>query len=326
MPVPPLADFLRARRTECNARFEAARRRWPRLDGDDFSRFLLDQVSPLAHALDSMPPAGILRVLDRAYDIGLQLVAEKLAGPSAITPAVNSIWMEVFPAIAPLIASDPQRILGALCNAAHQLASAPGVRPDPWRRRLVTLAPRCSNTTELLLVVQLLAWRAGLAHYRGPALAAADDLPDELALEALDAPAGANWEEVRDTHLHDPWFGFDDSRRPLDCNVLCRRIGSFRGFGGAFLTPPRAALSGSHILVRSGDDAWILIADAFGATFHRAAPEEVAAAAPVSTLAGHFNRLPEGHVLASSVVSGSTYAFTSGQSHSVWVGPVSAVR
>jgi hypothetical protein len=317
MLAPPLAEFLRARRADCNARFAAARRHSPRLDAADFSLFLRDQLSPLASALD---PAQVNVVLDRAYDLGLQLVAEKLAGPSAVAPAINQLWTEVFPSMAALIGTAPRRILGALSNAAHHLAATSDSSAEIWRRRLVALAPRCSNADELLVVAQLLAWRAGLAHFRASALAAADALPPDLALDALDAPSGKSWSEVRDTHLSDPWCGFNVPA------TLDRRIGAFRGFGGLFLSPPLVARSGSHILVRSGDESWILLADAFGATLHRATPDEISDAATVSPTPHDFGHLPSGHTSTSAVILGSTYAVTSGQSHSIWVGPVTPER
>ncbi|MES2657030.1 MAG: hypothetical protein V4689_00355 [Verrucomicrobiota bacterium] len=317
MLAPPLAVFLRARRADCNARFAAARRHWPRLDAADFSLFLRDQLSPLASALD---PTHVHLVLDRAYDLGLQLVAEKLAGPSAVTPAINLLWTEVFPSMAAHIAVAPRRILGSLSNAAHHLVATSDHRAEIWRSRLAALAPRCSTADELLIVAQLLAWRAGLAHFRSAALAAADALPPDLALAVFDAPADLNWPEVRDAYRSDPWFGCDTPATPD------RRIGAFRGFGGLFVTPPLVTRSGSHILVRSGDESWILIADSFGATLHRATPDEIADAAPVSPPPRDFGRLPSGHVPASAVILGGTYAVTSGQSHSIWVGPITPER
>jgi hypothetical protein len=218
------------------------------------------------------------------------------------------------------IATAPRRILGSLSNAAHHLAATPDSRAEIWRNRLVELAPRCSNANELLSVAQLLAWRAGLAHFRAPALTAADALPPDLALEALGAPAGLNWSEVRDAHLTDPWFGY---KLPA---TLDRRIGAFRGFGGLFVAPPQVTRSGSHLLVRSGDEAWILLADAFGATFHRATPEEIADAAPVSQSPHDFGYLPSGHVRTSVAILGTTCAVTSAQSHSIWVGPITPDR
>ena len=312
MLAPPLADFLRARRADCNARFAAARRHWPRLDAADFALFLRDQLSPLALSLE---PGQAHLVLGRAYDLGLQLVAEKLAGPSAVTPAINSLWTDVFPSLATLIGSSPRRILGALSNAAHHLSTAADTQGEIWRSRLVALAPRCSCADDLLVVAQVLAWRAGLAHFREPALAAADTLPPDLALDALDAPAGSDWPEVRDAHLSDPWFGYNVPATPV------HRIGAFRGFGGLFLSPPLLARSGSHLLVRSGDDSWILLADAFGATLHRATPDEISDAVPNHPPLQDFGFLPSGLTTSSAVILGTTCAVTSGQSHSIWVGP-----
>lgn len=312
----PLTDFLRARRADCNARFAAARRLWPRLDAEDFSLFLRDQLSPLADALD-VRDANL--VLDQAYDLGLQLVAEKLAGPAATGPAINSLWATALPSMAVHIASAPRRVLGSLSNAAHHLASTPDTRLEYWQSRLITLAPRCSSADELLIVAQVLAWRAGLSHFRISALAAADTLPPHLALESLEAPADANWPEVRDTHLSDPWFGYHAPVRKG------RSIGAFRGFGGLFLTPPLVSRSGSQILVHSGEEAWILVADAFGATFQRAAPEEIRNAPP-ALIPLDFPLLPPDFKLSSGVTLGETFAATSAQSHSIWIGPTHPER
>lgn len=326
MLAPPLADFLRSRRADFNARFAAARHRWPRLDAGDFSLFLRDQLSPLANALVSAAPAHVPLVLERAYDVGLQLVAEKFAGPSAPHEDINCLWRDVFPPLAALIATSPRRLLGSLCNATHQLSATPDARSYAWRARIVTLAPRCTRPDELLILAQVLAWRAGLSHYRGSALAAADSLPPALALAALEAPPGLAWPQVRDAHLANPWFGYDSGHRPLDAATLSRRLGAFRGFGGAFLSPPLVTRSGSQLLVLSGDEAWILVADAFGATLHRAAPDEVAAAEPPSASHAHSARLPAGHTPASTttLAATTTYALTSAQSHSIWVGPLLA--
>ncbi len=272
MLAPALTDFLRARRPDCNARFAAARRRWPRLDAEDFSLFLRDQVSPLAAALDV---GNSHQVLAHAYGIGLQLVAEKLAGPSATNPAINLIWNEAFPRMPGLIAGSPRRVLVALGNAAHQLAATPDTTPDIWRKRLVDFIPKLSDPDELLVMAQVLAWRAGLSHFRKAALSAADSLPPELALEALDAPPGSDWAAFRDAHSRDPWFGYDAHGWVIDPGSPGHKIGSFRGFGGLFLTPPQVTTSESEIFVISGGDAWILVADAFGATLHRASPEEI---------------------------------------------------
>jgi hypothetical protein len=316
MLTPPLADFLRSHRAACNARFAAARRLWPRLDAGDFSLFLRDQLSPLAESLDGLESYA---ALNQAYELGLQLVAEKLAGPSAVTTEINALWVSVFPKIAPHIAVAPRRILGSLSNAAHHLASTPDTRPEYWRNRLVELAPRCASADELLIVAQVLAWRAGLSQFRASSLAAADSLASDLAIDLLEVPTERSWPEIRDAHLSDPWFGYQAP------DGTSRRIGMFRGYGGLFLTPPLVTRSGSQILVRSGEESWILVADAFGTTLHRASPEEIHRAAPVS-IPRDASALPAGHKVTSAVILDTTYAVTSAQSHSIWIGQVHTKR
>lgn len=305
-------DFLQSRRSICNTRFIAARRRWPRLDAGDFSLFLRDQFSPLAAALDTQ---DVCAVLDPAYEISLQLVAERLAGPSAADPAINRLWVSVFPSITKLIASSPRRVIGSLSNAAHHLAATPDTRVEAWQKHLVELAPRAVNVEEFLTIAKILAWRAGLPQYRASAIAAADSLAPDLALTLLDAPDGSSWSEVRDAYLEDQWFGFGMAARKNFC------IGKFRGFGGLFLTPPLVVRSGSQILVRSADEAWILVADAFGATLHRASHEETQSAASV-LMPRAVSMLPKGHTATSVVTLGKTHAVTSAQNHSIWIGSV----
>jgi hypothetical protein len=53
-------------------------------------------------------------------------------------------------------------------------------------------------------------------------------------------------------------------------------VGGFRGFAGLFREPPRVYAHGEQFVVESGDASWLLYADAFGATFHRASAEEQA--------------------------------------------------
>lgn len=81
-----LTTVLRSERSGFNARFAAARRRWPHLDATDFSLFLRDQLSPVVAATPLESAAAVVRV---GYDLGLQLAAEKLAGPAAVDPTLN---------------------------------------------------------------------------------------------------------------------------------------------------------------------------------------------------------------------------------------------
>jgi hypothetical protein len=103
-------------------------------------------------------------------------------------------------------------------------------------------------------------------------------------------------------------------------------VGAFEGFGGLFLTPPRVTARQDHLYVSSGGSAWLLTADAFGATFHRADAHEcgtssVALPAGVEMLGGAIMaggaRVSLNGELTSAAATESTLAVTSALSHAV---------
>lgn len=111
---------------------------------------------------------------------------------------------------------------------------------------------------------------------------------------------------------------------------VAAEVGSFRGFGGLFGQPPLVAAAGEHFLVRSETECWLLTADIFGATFHRASVEEfVAANGPHGLPAGlkikgsnvvfngdrlEFSRLGD---LTSTAANATTLALTATLTHSI---------
>ncbi|HEU0300171.1 MAG TPA: hypothetical protein VFR37_11970 [Longimicrobium sp.] len=324
---PAFAAFLRNARGELNARFAEARQLRPDLDGDAFAAFLRGTVDPLVRAVDAAAPAYAADAARAGYELGLELVGQRLSGPAGREPGIEQGWREVGTAAAALVAAAPERVLAAIANALHQLAATPGARPAEWTAAMRTLAPRCADPDVLLTLGQVAAWRAGMAHLRAGALAAADALPPELALAAVGA-AGGDWAAVRGRLAGDPWF---DPAAPAEARGVrvVARAGAFRGFGGLFVEPPAVAAAGGHFLVRSGDDCWLLTADAFGATFHRATAEERADRRPASiplgvtaqgtTLAvdGARLELPELGEIGGVAANGHTLALTSPFAHAV---------
>lgn len=275
------AAVLRARRSEFNARFAEARRQNPAADPAAFGTFLETTADVVVQAVDRVRPDRVPDVAAVAYEVGLRLVSHRLAGPGARHRALDETWRRILPAAATLVAEAPRSVLPAVSNAAHHLAATPGARTSGWIETLERLAPRCPDAGTLLTLGQVAAWRAGLAHYRETALAAADTLPESLALAVLGAREGACWPTVRARLRAEPWF---DPSRPVeegsssDALAVAATVGAFRGFGGLFTEPPRVRAVGEWLYVQSGDEFWILTADAFGATLHRVAVDAGASA------------------------------------------------
>lgn len=274
-PVSPaLASVLRSGRVEFNTRFAAARHLYPQLNGEAFAEFLGSAVDELAQSTERARADRLADVVMAAYDSALELVGQNLAGPGAREPFVEEAWRRVVPKIAALVAREPSRVIASVCNAAHQLACTPGARPAQWIEVMEALGPECADVEIFLTLGQVAGWRAGLAHFRKSALTAAGALPENLARAAVGAKAP--WPEQREKLFRNPWHDPAAPEGGPEGGGLrvVGQAGAFRGFGGLFVEPPEVAASGEHFLIRSGNDCWLLTADLFGATFHRAAPDE----------------------------------------------------
>ncbi|MGK5042649.1 hypothetical protein ACQ4WQ_20170 [Janthinobacterium sp. GB1R12] len=263
MISPAFASLLASGRAQFNARAAEARRRFPSLDMAAFGAFLHDSVDPLIIAVAAAAPERVGGATLAAYDMALELVGHGLAGPAAKNPFLNTVWRELAPQFAPLLAMAPIDVLGMLSNAAIHLGGVAGARPAQWQRELGALAAQVATLAQLRAVGQVLAWRAGVAHFRQGALAAADTLPPALALAAFGEP-GAPWPQVRAQLLDYPWRG----------NAEGREFGSFSGLGGAFGTPPQVRASADGFVVRSGERHYLLVADAYGVVLHSATAQE----------------------------------------------------
>lgn len=250
------AQILEQRRAAFNGRVAAVRARSPGFDSVAFSRFLQECVDPLVAAVTV--PDRVAGVADAAFDMALALPASHrvLAGEVCTGLALRYIA---------LVAAHPGETLATLVNGALHVQSIAGARPAEWAARMGALAPQVATLDQLRAVGQILAWRAGAAHFRLGALAAADSLPPALALAALDADG--DWPTLRQRMAGDPYWGADDGQRT-------REVGAFTGFGGAFAVPPTVRPCAAGFMVASSDRYFVLVADAYGAVLHGASLEE----------------------------------------------------
>lgn len=325
-----LERFLRAGRHELNARFAEGRLRHPDLDPEAFRAFLHDAVDPLVAAIDRIAPARTAEVAESAFDLALEIVGQRLGAVDDGAHGIVDGWRRVLALAPEPVATSSRRVLTAITNAAHQLATTPQVRAGQWIDDMSRLAPRCPDPDTLLRTGQVAAWRAGMAHYRAGALAAAQLLPESLALEAVGAPPSARWSEIASKLATSPWF---DPADPATATAYPRVVstpGDFRGFGGHFVEPPRVAVSGDSFHLFSGGEQWLMTADRFGATFHRARADESEALAPADALPAGLRKrtkgiewsgetlavVPRGEI-TSAAATATTLALTWSHSHRV---------
>jgi len=312
-----LASSLAAGRSRLNARVAETRRRHPGFDAQVYADFVASAVDGLVQAVEAVAPERVHAAAISACELALELVAQNLVGPAARQPWMDRLWRELAPRHARLLAAQPQAVLGALGNAVIQLGQWPQVRVDAWLDGMAALADEVQDPAQLRVLGQLLAWRAGMAHYRRGALAAADALPAKLALQALGAGAEADWPALRAALLADPWHGADD----LPATGV--QIGAFSGFGGQFAQPPQLRVGDDDFLVRSADRHFLLLGDRYGAVLLPASADEFAAASTREVSApearGDALGWPQGSIRAFANVH--TLALASPYTHAIALFP-----
>jgi len=326
---PALASVLRSGRSDFNARFEATRRNLRDLQPESFLEFVGTRIDELATAVNSVSHDSVAETTMVAYDAALELVGQNLAGPSARMKVIDEGWRRVLTKVPHLVASAPDQIIPAVSNALYHLASVQGTRPSQWIDKMESLGPQCDTVETFLKLGQLVAWRAGLAHFRDDGISLTEELPPRLVFEALDASAYKDLSELSSDLRHNPWLepGKGATNEPL---TIVSQVGAFRGFGGLFLKPPIVAALGEHFLAKSDNDCWLITADRFGATFHRSTlkefegaglqmqlPPELSIKSSILEFGGHRLDLSDFGDLTSAAANNSTLALTSALSHSI---------
>ncbi|MGZ5198839.1 MAG: hypothetical protein ACXWC4_03635 [Telluria sp.] len=287
------ADVLAAGRSGFNHRVSEAQRIFPAFHAEAFLRFLEEGVDAVAVAVEQVDRSRLPAVVLAAYDVALELAGRSLIGPSARSQVLAGAWCDLFPRLACLIATQPDQVLGMLSNAIIYLEGIGGARIGQWTEEMAALAPYLESTEQLRVAGQVLAWRAGAAHFRIGAISAAAALPEALALRAFGAGEWNSWQAFQANVENNPWWGGSDRHAMRE-----RRVGSFSGFGGQFPVPPEIRVSGDVFYVKSGDRHFLLIADAYGAVLQPAMSEEFEHANAV--LPGCDHALRDGMLLVGS--------------------------
>ncbi|MGQ0604857.1 MAG: hypothetical protein ACT4QE_24510 [Anaerolineales bacterium] len=269
----PFAQQLETHRTRFNTKFAEAKRQHPRLNPAAFADVLSASATPVVDAVARVAPERVPETVDMLYDLALELTASDLLGASTRYPFVAQGWERLLPALARFVAESPREVAGSVTNALYNLAVTASARPHEWASLILKLAEHCADVDTLLKAGQVAAWRAGMAHYRTSALALCRELPPAVAHVALGLPASdAPLTATLNALAADPWLNPDSTpnlKSEIKNPKCIARVGAFRGFGGLFLRPPIVAAAGEHFLVTDGEDSWLLVADVFGATFHR---------------------------------------------------------
>lgn len=269
----PFAETLRRGRDRFNTKFAYARRKYPALDEDIFTEHLRSTLAPIAEAVHLVAPDRVDETVEALYDISLELTGKSYFGRETRHTALVTAWRKLFPRLAFLLAAEPAPFATAVTNAVYNLSSTASARPTFWIDAMAGIGSLCRDVASFLEAGKVLAWRAGLAHYRQSALEALKRIEPGLARVALALPesSSASIETIVEQLMLDPWLApaaAESGHRERHLRIVSV-VGAFRGFGGLFVSPPEVALSDGELVAFDNENCWAITADLFGATFHR---------------------------------------------------------
>lgn len=332
--IHPLFQAVLARdRDAFNARFAQARQQVPALEPGEYLEHLRGPVDRLVAAAAAAGLPNLDELVHALCDVSLQLLVLRQLGPRAASPLPARAWETVLPRLLPHLAAAPRRVLAAVFNGTLAVAASSETAAERWMASLAGVSATARGPDDLLAAGQVLAWTAGLAHYRASALEVCRGLPPALQAAVLGLP-GTDEEATRralECLCISRWF--DPGRRgPAEDPALrvVARVGTFRGFGGAFARPPWVAAVDRRLLATDGGTVREIHADRFGSTLTRAEGP-----VPTRPSGSHTAALlqPGGRVRfrgleavfpalagASAAASdGETLAVTLERSHEVWL-------
>ncbi|MFZ2999872.1 MAG: hypothetical protein WA071_06065 [Undibacterium umbellatum] len=268
----PFAQVLAAGRSQFNARVVEARRRYPAFDVQALTDFLQNSVAPVMQAVTAHMPDRLAVITLTAYDIALDLVGQALTGANARSKIVDRVWQDLLPAYIHILVNSPTEVFALLTNAALNIEKTSGARVEQWLGEMKNIAPQITNLPALHATGQVLAWRAGMTHFRDGVMAIADTLSSALLLQLLDADPGSDWQQIEKQTQQDPWWCPDSKLRNATEQGIT--VGQFTGFGGAFPAPPELRACEYGFWVKSADRYFLLMADVYGAVLHPSSKDE----------------------------------------------------
>jgi len=269
----PMIELLGGHREMLNQRFRQKKASGVKVDIGVWSDHLRNVVAPIVDTVHSIAEERARTTLLDLYDVSLDLFAAGHFSESGSSLLLHRLWRDVFTCIAGNLSRSPRRIAGSLSNAVLALAMESPVIAKRWLEELKRAGLDCENTPQLLDAGKVLAWTAGMASYRGPALAIVQHLNVALIRSLFQIADSVPEKCIRKWFAElesNPWAQLQLDETVPKCEVsMVHRCGAFRGFGGLFLEPPRLFLHLGQIYVREYQGIYKLIADQFGALFQR---------------------------------------------------------
>jgi hypothetical protein len=273
-----MIELLEEQRDVCNEKFRFHLSQGSRLEPALWLQHVQERIASIVDAVEEHLPERSRITLTELYDISLDLFAVGRLSEEGSSIPLLRVWDELLPNLGKVIARDPRRVVGCLCNAVLNISQSDVRTAHQWIDCMKIAGPKSESVDQLLAIGKFAAWRAGQSEYRLAALKIAENLPASLLVTIL-GPANS----VPESEVHtlvrsmenDPWrlahSGQNDGIQPAIVG------GRFAGYGGQFFHPPMVYEFKGNLCVTDRKQVWRIDADSFGFQLHKMemAPEDL---------------------------------------------------
>jgi len=301
----PLIELLRENADALNQALRQAAATSNRFDPAVVPVWFKHVVEPIFAAVHELDKTRSRKVFDVLFRDTIDFLASGTAGADFELHQACRLLLLLNPK---LTAANPSRLLRSLTAAVKKILRHSTAAARAWIAMMQKIVVLVVDLDELLVAGRFAAWRCGMAHLR-----------QQLDFERRPKP------EIISAVFGDMPFG-PDLKRPWAQGETLKgvAVGSFKGFGGEFMRPPRLILRDNMVFVSDGQQTGVVFADRFGCVLLECSDSFDGSAdfklAPVSSATGAAAKILGRYKdLTTWAQHDSTLFLTTASSHSVFL-------
>lgn len=301
----PLIELLRENADALNQSLRQAAATSNRFDPAAVPAWFKTVLEPVFAAVHGYDKTRSRKVFDLLFRDTIDFLASGTAGSDFELHQACRLLLLPNPK---LTAGNPARLLRSLTTALKKILRHSSAAAKAWLAMMQKIVVLATDVDELLVAGRFAAWRCGMAHLRRQLDFAQKLRPEILSVIFGDTPFGPD--------LQHAWGQSENSQGTA--------VGSFKGFGGEFMRPPRLLLRENMVFVSDGQQTGVVFADRFGCILLECSDAFDGSAdfilAPVSSASGAAAKILGRYKdLTTWAQHDSTLFLTTASSHSVFL-------
>ena len=268
-----LIELFKLNREKLNSLFSFYKFTYPVIEKEVVFFYISFIIEPVIEKNSIRDKEVLSAFLLSLYEKILELIGKNFLGNSGRYPFFEGKFIQCLEDSSEFLFENPDLYLSSISNAIVNLGTADLSKLDTWLSKFQKLNKKAKTIQELFDAGKITAWACGMAQFRQKALEICKHLETELLEIALGI---SNIRSInRDNFItrleSDPWMSPETAMKENSPrkNFQLKRVGSFIGFGGEFLTPPKVEILDNEFIVYDAKNFYVLFSDIFGSHLQR---------------------------------------------------------